>query len=269
VTNVNSLPPPDSAPPPGGTEQPLLAHLIELRSRLLSALTGVALAFVPVAYFARDLYHWLAEPLLKLMPQGSSMIATDVASPFFAPFKLAALVALVLALPWVLYQIWAFVAPGLYKNERRLVLPLLASSTLLFYAGVAFAYFLVLPRIFHFLLDIAPAGVAVMTDISKYLDFVLKLFLAFGMAFETPVAIVLLCWTGFVTPAQLRQHRDYVLVGVFIVAAVLTPPDVVSQISLAVCTYALYELGIVWASWLVGQRAAPATEQATTATAGS
>ena len=247
----------DQLPPPGGTEQPLLAHLIELRSRLLSALAGVALVFAPLAFYARQLYHWLAEPLMNLLPKGSSMIATEVASPFFAPFKLAGLLAFVVALPWVLYQLWAFVAPGLYKNERKLVMPLLISSTLLFYAGVAFAYFLVLPRIFVFLLGVTPEGVSVMTDISKYLDFVLKLFMAFGLAFETPVAIVLLCWTGFVTPDQLRKRRDYVLVGVFVLAAVLTPPDIISQISLAVSTYGLYEVGILWASWLVRQRAKP------------
>ena len=237
--------------PPGGAEQPLLAHLIELRQRLLSAITGVLIVFLPLAFYARQLYHILADPLMKLLPAGSSMIATEVASPFFAPFKLSAIVAFVLALPWVLYQLWAFVAPGLYRNERKLVAPLLVSSTLLFYSGVAFAYFVVLPRIFQFLIGITPSGVAMMTDINKYLDFVLKLFIAFGVAFETPVAIVLLCWTGFLTPQQLRSHRDYVLVAVFVIAAVLTPPDVVSQISLALCTYGLYEVGILWASWLV------------------
>jgi sec-independent protein translocase protein TatC len=244
---------------PGG-EQPLLAHLIELRQRLLSAMTGVAIAFLPLAFYAKKIYHFLAEPLLKLLPPGSSMIATEVASPFFAPFKLAGLLAFALALPWVLYQIWAFVAPGLYRNERRLVAPLLASSTLLFYAGVSFAYFIVLPRIFEFLLSVTPEGVSMMTDISKYLDFVLKLFVAFGLAFETPVAIVLLCWSGFLTPQQLRSHRDYVLVGIFFVAAILTPPDVISQVSLALCTYALYELGILWASWLVRNKSVQAAD---------
>jgi sec-independent protein translocase protein TatC len=244
---------------PGG-EQPLLAHLIELRQRLLSAMTGVAIAFLPLAFYAKKIYHFLAEPLLKLLPPGSSMIATEVASPFFAPFKLAGLLAFALALPWVLYQIWAFVAPGLYRNEKRLVGPLLASSTLLFYAGVSFAYFIVLPRIFEFLLSVTPEGVSMMTDISKYLDFVLKLFVAFGLAFETPVAIVLLCWTGFLTPQQLRSHRDYVLVGIFFVAAILTPPDVISQVSLALSTYALYELGILWASWLVRNKSVRAAD---------
>jgi len=244
----------------GGGELPLLAHLIELRERLLNSMYGMALVFLPLAFFARQLYHLLAEPLLRLMPAGSKMIATDVASPFFAPFKLAGVLAFALALPWVLYQIWAFVAPGLYRNERRLVVPLLVSSTLLFYAGVAFAYLIVLPRIFGFILAFTPDGVSMMTDINSYLNFVLKLFLAFGLAFETPVAIVLLCWTGFVTPQQLRSHRDYVLVGIFAVAAVLTPPDIVSMISMALCTYGLYEVGIIWASWLVRSRARAAAE---------
>jgi sec-independent protein translocase protein TatC len=216
---------------------------------------GVAVVFVPLAFFAPRLYHFVAAPLLKVLPSGGTMIATEVASPFLVPFKLAAVLALVIALPWVLYQVWAFVAPGLYRNERRLVAPLLISSTLLFYLGVAFAY-VVMPRIFHFLVNVLPEGVTVATDISKYLDFVLKLFLSFGIAFETPVAIVLLCWTGFVTPAQLRSHRDYVLVAVFFLAAVLTPPDAISMVSMALCTYALYEVGILWASWLVRNREA-------------
>lgn len=240
---------------PGGTELPLLAHLIELRQRLISALMGVGVAFVPLACFAPRIYHFVAAPLLNVLPTGGTMIATEVASPFLVPFKLAAVLALIVALPWVLYQIWAFVAPGLYRNERRLVAPLLISSTLLFYLGVAFAY-VVMPRIFHFLVNVLPEGVTVATDISKYLDFVLKLFMAFGIAFETPVAIVLLCWTGFVTPAQLRSHRDYVLVAVFFLAAILTPPDAISMVSMAVCTYLLYEVGILWASWLVRNREA-------------
>lgn len=240
---------------PSPEEQPLLAHLVELRSRVVRALLGVLVVLIPLMFYARHLYHYLAEPMLKLMPPGTSMIATEVASPFFTPFKLAALVAFVVALPWVLYQIWAFVAPGLYKNERRLVVPLLTSSTLLFYAGVAFAYFAVLPTVFHFFVSVAPEGVAIMTDVSKYLDFCLKIFLAFGAAFETPVAIVLLVLTGFVTPQQLAARRDYVLVGVFVVSAVLTPPDVLSQTLLAVPSYLLYEVGILAARWLVRNRA--------------
>lgn len=236
---------------PEDKELPLLTHLLELRKRLLLAMAGFIVALLPLALFARTLYHLLAEPLLNLLPHGSSMIATQVASPFVAPLKLAAVLALAVSLPWVLYQIWAFVAPGLYKNERRLVVPLLVTSTCLFYLGVAFAYFLVLPRVFGFFLSVTPLGVAVMTDINHYLDFVLKLFLAFGFVFETPVAIVLLVWTGFVTPGKLRKQRAYVLVGVFVVAAIIAPPDVLSQCMLALSMYLLYELGIIWAGWML------------------
>ncbi len=179
------------------------------------------------------------------------MIATEVASPFFTPIKFAALVAFVIAVPWVLYQVWAFVAPGLYKNERRRVVPLMTSGTLLFYGGIAFAYFLVLPTVFRFIIGIAPEGVEVMTDIAKYLDFVLGIFLAFGVAFETPVAMVLMVKTGFITPAKLAAKREYVVVGAFVLAAVITPPDIVSQIMLAVPVYLLYEVGIIAARILV------------------
>lgn len=236
---------PESAP-----EQPLLAHLMELRTCVVRAMFGFIIVLLPLLFFAGKLYHFLATPMMKLLPAGSSMIATEVAAPFLTPFKLAAVVAFALALPWILYQIWLFVAPGLYRNERRLIMPMLASSTLLFYAGVAFAYYLVLPTVFKFFVTSAPEGVAVMTDVSKYLDFVLKLFLAFGFVFEMPVAIVLMVITGFVTPAQLAAKRDYVLVGVFIAAAVLTPPDVLSQIMLAVPAYLLYELGILVSRWV-------------------
>jgi sec-independent protein translocase protein TatC len=236
---------------PSQREQPLISHLLELRDRLLKIVWGVLLVFLPLMFFAKELYAWLAQPLLLMLPEGTSMIATEVASPFFTPIKLAALVAFVVAMPWVLYQVWAFVAPGLYKNERRLVVPLLASSTLLFYAGIAFAYFLVLPTVFKFIIGVAPEGVAVMTDIAKYLDFVLALFLAFGFAFETPVALVLMVKTGFVTPARLCEVREYVLVGAFVVGAIFTPPDIVSQIMLAIPVYLLYELGIVAARILV------------------
>ncbi len=236
--------------PNGGPEQPLIAHLLELRSRLMRIFAGIFVCFIPLAYFSKEIYTWVAQPLLKLLPPGSSMIATEVAAPFFAPIKLAGILAIAVAMPWILFQIWAFVAPGLYKNEKRLIAPLLASSTLLFYAGVSFAYFLVLPNVFHFLVSVAPEGVAVMTDINKYLDFIMSLFLAFGLAFETPVAIVLLVRTGFVTPKQLAARRDYVLVGIFVVAAIMTPPDVMSQTLLAVPAYLLYELGIVVARWM-------------------
>lgn len=236
---------------PSGGEQPLMAHLLELRSRLLKIVLGVLAIFVPLSFFAKQLYSLFAHPLLALMPPGSSMIATEVASPFFTPIKLAAVVAFVAAMPWVLWQVWAFVAPGLYKSEKRLVAPLMMSSTLLFYSGVAFAYFLVLPTVFHFMVNVAPDGVAVMTDISKYLDFVLTIFVAFGFAFETPVALVLLVKTGFVTPKQLAGNREYVLVGAFVVGAIFTPPDVISQIMLAVPVYLLYEVGIIAARIMV------------------
>lgn len=231
-------------------EQPLMAHLLELRDRVLKMMYGVGIAFAPLAYFSKQIYAIVAEPLMKLMPAGTSMIATEVASPFFAPLKLSMILAVAVSMPWTLFQLWAFVAPGLYKSERRLVTPLLFSSTLLFYAGMAMAYFLVLPTVFKFLISVAPEGVAVMTDINKYLNFVLAIFLAFGLAFETPVAIVLLIYTGFVTPKQLRENRGYVLVGCFVVAAVMTPPDIVSQFLLAVPTYVLYEIGIIAGQFL-------------------
>ncbi len=224
-----------------GGEQPLMAHLLELRSRLVKIIIGVVLVFLPLSFVAKHVYNILAQPLLKLMPAGTSMIATEVASPFFTPIKLCAVVAFVLAMPWVLWQVWSFV----------LVAPLMASSTMLFYGGIAFAYFLVLPTVFHFMVTVAPEGVAVMTDISKYLDFVLTIFVAFGFAFETPVALVLLVKTGFVTPKQLSSHREYVLVGAFVVGAIFTPPDVVSQLMLAVPVYLLFEIGIIAARILV------------------
>ncbi|MGB0954389.1 MAG: twin-arginine translocase subunit TatC [Panacagrimonas sp.] len=231
-------------------EQPLISHLLELRDCVVKAIIGIAVCFAPLLVFAKDIYAFAAEPLLSLMPAGTSMIATEVASPFFAPIKLAGVLAFAISMPWTLYQIWSFVAPGLYKNERRLMAPLLVSSSLLFYAGIAFAFFFVLPTVFNFIIGIAPEGVAVMTDINKYLSFVLAIFIAFGLAFETPVAIVLMVRTGFVTPRQLRDKREYVLIGAFVVAAVLTPPDVLSQLLLAVPTYLLYEIGILIGAWM-------------------
>jgi sec-independent protein translocase protein TatC len=231
-------------------EQPLMAHLLELRDRVMRILIGIAIVFAPLAFFAKEIYAFAAAPLMSLMPKGTSMIATEVASPFFAPIKLAGVLAVAISMPWTLMQIWAFVAPGLYKSERRLVAPLLTSSTLLFYSGMAFAFYLVLPAVFKFIVGIAPEGVAVMTDINKYLNFVLAIFLAFGLAFETPVAIVLLIRTGFVTPQQLRDKREYVLVGCFVVAAVMTPPDVMSQLLLAIPTYLLFEIGVLVGSWI-------------------
>ena len=231
-------------------ERPLIAHLLELRARLLRGIVGLLLVLACLLPFANRLYALLAQPLLDKLPKGGQLIATQVASPFFAPMKLAFFAASMIAMPWLLYQAWAFVAPGLYRREKRLALPLLSSALLLFYAGCAFAYFLVLPMVFGFLARVTPDGVAMMTDISSYLDFVLVLFLAFGLAFELPVALVILALLGWVTPAQLREGRGYAVVGIFIVAAVLTPPDVVSQLMLAIPMCLLYEAGIIAASLL-------------------
>lgn len=234
-----------------GQEQPLIAHLLELRTRLLRIVIGILVVFLPMAYFARDLFTFLSGPLLAHMPEGNSLIATGVAAPFLAPFKLSMLLAVAVSLPWTLYQIWMFVAPGLYAQERRLVTPLLISSTGLFYLGMAFAYYVVFPVVFGFFISVAPVGVAVMTDISAYLDFVLGMFLAFGIAFELPVGIFLIVWAGFVTPRQLASYRAYIIVAAFAVGMVLTPPDVISQTLLAVPVYLLYEVGIVMARLFV------------------
>ncbi|MCX7096153.1 MAG: twin-arginine translocase subunit TatC [Methylobacter sp.] len=225
--------------------QPFISHLIELRNRILRSVLCVLIVFLGLAPFANEVYSLLAGPLLQHMPKNSTMIAIDVASPFFTPFKLALVLAVFISVPFILYQFWAFVAPGLYKRERRMILPLLVASTLLFYLGVAFAYFVVFPLVFGFLTTAAPEGVAVMTDIAKYLDFVLALFFAFGVCFEVPIFTILLVWTGVVTPAGLADKRPYVIVGAFIVGAVLTPPDAISQTLLAVPMWMLFELGLL------------------------
>jgi len=230
---------------PGDGEQSLISHLIELRERLLKAVAAVLLVLLALVPFANKLYGWLALPLIKHLPQGGMMIATEVASPFLTPLKLAFFVALFIAIPFVLYQLWAFVAPGLYRHEKKLAVPILFSSVLLFYIGCAFAYFLVLPAVFTFMTSVAPAGVAVMPDIGHYLSFVLMLFLAFGLCFEVPVVLVILVALGVVTPDQLASSRRYAIVGSFVVAAVLTPPDVLSQTMLAVPMCVLYEIGII------------------------
>lgn len=226
-------------------EETLMGHLLELRSRLLKGVLVVLAVFFALMPFANRLYAELAAPLLSKLPAGGQLVAIEVASPFFTPVKLAFFAALVLSAPVLIYQAWAFVAPGLYQNEKRLAKPLLVAAVLLFYTGCAFAYFLVLPTVFGFLTAITPEGVAMMTDISRYLDFVLVIFLAFGLSFELPVAVVVLVALGLVTPAQLREARGYVVVGVFILAAVITPPDVVSQLMLAIPMCLLYELGIL------------------------
>ncbi|MGB0936921.1 MAG: twin-arginine translocase subunit TatC [Colwellia sp.] len=226
----------------------LFAHLLELRTRLLHSVLSILVVFCSLVYFAQDIYQYLALPLLDTMPEGSRMIATDVASPFFAPFKLTLVLSLFIAVPFILYQIWSFVAPGLYRNEKRLVVPLMLGSTILFYGGIAFAYFIVFPVVFAFFSSVAPEGVEIATDISSYLDFVLKLFFAFGAAFEIPIAIILMCWTGVTTPDNLRQKRPYVAVGAFVIGMLLTPPDIISQTMLAVPMLILFEIGIIVSS---------------------
>ncbi|HET7370305.1 MAG TPA: twin-arginine translocase subunit TatC [Gammaproteobacteria bacterium] len=232
----------------------LLSHLLELRRRLLFAIIAVGVVFAALAPFANRLFTWIAVPLIQRLPEGSHMIATQVASPFLAPFKLALITAIFIAIPILLYQIWAIVAPGLYRSERRIIMPLLSASTILFYTGMVFAYFVVFPMMFGFFAHTAPEGVAVMTDINNYLDFVLALFFAFGFAFEIPVATVLLVWVRLVNIAWLKKNRPYVLLGVFIIGMLLTPPDVISQTLLAVPMYILYELGIVFAKIMVPPR---------------
>lgn len=236
-----------SVGPEDDREQTLVEHLVELRARLLRALLGVLLLLVVLLPFANRLYAVLAQPLLQKLPGGGQMIAIDPISPFFTPLKLVLVLALVLAAPWILYQLWAFVAPGLYRHERRLALPLLVSSTVLFYVGCAFAYFVALPMVFAFTTAIAPEGVAISTDIARYLDFVLVMFLAFGIAFEVPVATVIVVLLGWVRTDQLREARPYVVVGAFVIAAIVTPPDVISQLLLAIPMCLLFELGL-WVS---------------------
>lgn len=232
-------------------ESSLVEHLVELRARLVRGLLGLGVILLALLPFAKTLYTMLAEPLISQLPNGQSMIAINPAGAFFAPLKLTFFVALFLAMPWLLYQLWAFVAPGLYAREKRLALPLLGSSVLLFYIGCAFAYFLVLPAVFHFLTTFRPEVIAITPDANAYLDFVLAIFFAFGGSFELPVAMVILVLLGWVTPAQFKEGRGYAIVGIFIIAAVLTPPDVVSQLMLAIPMCLLYEIGIHASRWLV------------------
>ena len=227
-------------------QQPFIRKLIELRNRLLRIVLLVLLLFIVLANYANEIYSILAGPLMKHMPKNSSMIAIDVASPFFIPFKLALVVAIFISIPYILFQFWVFVAPSLYKRKQPMILPLLIASICLFYVGVAFAYFLVFPLIFGFLTMTAPEGVAVMTDISKYLDFILALFFAFGACFEVPIFTIILVLTGLMTPADLAEKRPYVIVGAFVVAMFLTPPDAISQTLLAVPMWLLFEIGLLF-----------------------
>jgi sec-independent protein translocase protein TatC len=228
-------------------EQPFLSHLVELRDRLMRALIGVFIVFIGVYPFANEIYSYIAGPLLDQLPEGSTMIAIDVATPFLTPFKLAMVGAIFLTMPWILYQVWGFVAPGLYRHEKRLIMPLLFTSSVLFYLGIAFAYYIVFPLVFAFMTTVAPMGVEMMTDINRYLDFVLTIFFAFGLAFEVPIVTIVLVWTGATTRESLSKKRPYIIVGAFVIGMVLTPPDVISQTLLALPMWVLFELGILFA----------------------
>jgi sec-independent protein translocase protein TatC len=244
------------------TEGTLISHLLELRDRLLRSLVAIGIAFVPCVLNSNDIFSFIAQPLLAKLPQGGNLIATGVMSPFTTPFKLSFFAAVLLAMPYVIYQLWAFVAPGLYRNERRFAVPLLISSIVLFYVGVAFAYYIVFPVMFQFFASTTPKGVAMMTDITQYLDFVLTMFFCFGLAFEVPVAVVLLVVMGLVRVEKLKSSRGYVLIGIFILAALLTPPDAISQCSLAVPMYLLYEGGILMAQLLSRLRSTEVAQKA-------
>jgi len=245
---------PMSEEPEKLVEGTLISHLLELRDRLIRAIVAVALAFLPCMFYSNQIFTFVATPLKEKLPKGTQLIATTVMSPFTTPFKLSLFVAVFFAMPFIIYQLWAFVAPGLYRHEKRFAVPLLVSSILLFYVGVVFAYFFVFPVMFQFFAATTPHGVAMMTDISAYLDFVLTMFLAFGAAFEVPIAVVLLVLTGVVKLEKLKENRGYVLIGIFIVAALLTPPDAVSQCIMAIPMYLLYEGGLLMARILSKMR---------------
>ena len=230
---------------PVGQEQPLAQHLLELRTRLLKSIAAIAIGFICLVFFSNDLYSFFSAPIQILLPDGSSMIATDVASPFFAPFKLTAFLAIFLAMPYVLFQVWSFVAPGLYEKEKNLAMPLFISSVLLFYLGIAFCYYVVFPLVFGFFTSVAPVGISVTPDINSYLNFILKLFFAFGLAFEIPVATVILVRTGITSHSSLTKKRPYIIVCCFIFGMLLTPPDVISQSLLAIPTWLLFEFGLI------------------------
>ena len=240
-------------------EETFISHLVELRDRLVKAIIGVALVCIALMLWPgpKEVYDFLAEPMLQSLPPGAKMIATGVVSPFLVPMKVTLMVALIIALPWVFYQIWAFVAPGLYAHEKRLVLPLVISSSLLFIGGVAFCYFLVFGRVFHFIAEFAPSSIAVMPDIENYLDFVMSMCLAFGATFEVPVVVVILVRMGIVSIEKLKSVRPYIIVGAFVIAAIVTPPDVVSQLALAIPMCLLFELGLLVAPMFVRMTQAP------------
>ena len=226
--------------------QPFMAHLIEFRDRMLRAIASIALIFIGLFSFSNELYLYVSEPLRQYLPESSTMIATDVTSPFLTPFKLTLVLSLFAAMPYVLYQVWAFVAPGLYKREKKIVIPLFCSSVILFYAGMAFAYYVVFPLVFMFFTSVGPEGVSIMTDIRSYLDFVLKLFFALGISFEIPIAVVILSWMGAVDPDSLAKKRPYVFILCFVFGMLLTPPDIISQTLLAIPMWLLFEIGIMF-----------------------
>lgn len=227
------------------SEQPLVEHLLELRSRLLKSITAILIIFLALVYFANDLYTFFALPIQALLPEGTTMIATEVTAPFFAPFKLTLILSFFIAVPYVLFQLWSFIAPGMYRKEKRIAIPIFISSILLFYLGIAFAYYVVFPIVFGFFTSIAPEGIAVTPDINSYLNFILKLFFAFGLAFEIPIATLILIHAGVTTRASLAEKRPYIIVSCFVFGMLLTPPDVISQSLLAVPTWLLFELGLV------------------------
>ncbi len=246
----------------GAAEEGFMSHLVELRDRLVRAVGAVLLVFVVLVYWAPDIYSIFADPLIKALPKGSSMIATDVTAPFFVPMKITMLVAFVVALPYVLYQAWAFVAPGLYQHEKRLAFPIVASSFVLFLVGMAFAYFFVFPAVFGFVAAYTPEGVQMATDIDKYLSFALSLFLVFGLSFETPVVQMVLVRLGVVSLQKMKDFRSYFIVIAFVIAAIVTPPDVISQLMLAIPLCLLYQLGIYLAGWITPEKRADEAEAA-------
>lgn len=244
---------------PTEKDMPLIAHLLELRDRLLRMVLSVIIVFIGLIYWANDIYLLLSAPLLAHLPETSSMIATDIISPFLTPFKMTAVLSVFLAMPYILHQAWSFVSPGLYRHEKRFAYPLLFSSIMLFYSGLAFAYFVVFPMAWAFLTAAGPEGIKVMPDISSYLDIVLKMFFAFGVAFEIPVATILMVWSGLTSVESLKKKRPYVIVGVFVIGMLLTPPDVISQILLAIPMWILFELGLIFA--VMGEKKEPSEKQ--------
>ncbi|WP_339337932.1 twin-arginine translocase subunit TatC [uncultured Oceanicoccus sp.] len=230
--------------------QPLVSHLMELRNRLLRCVLAIVVVFLGLFYFANDIYYFVSEPLRTLLPEGTSMIATEVASPFLTPFKLTLVTSIVVAMPIILYQLWGFIAPGLYQSERQFAIPLLLSTIVLFYAGLAFAYYVVFPLVFGFFSGVGPEGISYTPDIARFLDITLKLFFAFGIAFEIPIATLLLIWAGITTPQALAEKRPYIVVGCFIVGMLLTPPDIISQALLAIPMWALFEIGVFFGRFI-------------------